>query len=857
LPPGATRSSVIFNNFHCVPHRKKLKRLSMASEPTQGVVARGVAKANCAFGGHQAEGEPHGGRHTRCGASTYTFEKTELKTWRAGINEASALSTKNSHKRRGFTLRQTPHQFMEALERTNTLVDIIRQPSPFSAGPRERLEHRLEHLISEQQEEEEETASRKIKTLQLEGKVLARIHKIDGMHFYCIDFPQRAQPCALHIEVWSATDSSAIRFYVSRSDVPTPSSFDWWSPTNSRLTIAPDDPRFQHGTYWITIAALGSNARYRLVCNSHMQRPVFSTVHKKAAEKMVKKGVMDYLKASQSRMMDSRNSSKPLRPAYREQYRPLSSPAAPSTGGDVDGRTADRRPCVTISRTQSLFCQEHAGGGSNREVGGAATRKPSTESASSWSSNAEPKPAKTLTKEEKETITLQRCDHFEQKYLKATLEPFSLRSRSVSVKDSHFNPEKLRQALALIHEVSSADHDNKNKYENGKVQVKDLCSEFASRSFRHSIENATRSTAHRLGASVASDAHSQAQLPGSPQHQSSLSEQRQHGHQKSRTQAQWALSTEDPRLRKMIGREGLPRRMCMLKRDAIDYRTHSFAEGYFRLSRVGALEMTGDEAGAHEQNKDVPFKHLAQIQELISATEITLPDQPSTFHCFRLEFPDATKDTDFFSTKGSGKIFLTLAAFSPEERSKWLEALNLFAELTAAERERAAKRAAFKRQQKHSKQHLLAQQLSLDKPDAAASSVRSSGVGLGGAGGSGPRFLGDGSLSPSGAQTGPPATLRETPQGASAASTAAATRRGMHAPEHAQPPWSAEGGGGESGAAAESPGTGVDMADSFSLVYAFSQTSSPSRVRPMSAVPWRTADSPPPKNVVRPTSALR
>ena len=42
-------------------------------------------------------------------------------------------------------------------------------------------------------------------------------------------------------------------------------------------------------------------------------------------------------------------------------------------------------------------------------------------------------------------------------------------------------------------------------------------------------------------------------------------------------------------------------------------RTHSFAEGYFRLTRVGALEMTADEAGAHERNKDVSFVHLAQV----------------------------------------------------------------------------------------------------------------------------------------------------------------------------------------------------------------------------------------------------
>eukprot|EP00802_Teleaulax_amphioxeia_P005059 Tamp_05063.p2 GENE.Tamp_05063~~Tamp_05063.p2 ORF type:complete len:482 (-),score=57.33 Tamp_05063:150-1595(-) len=461
--------------------------------------------------------------------------------------------------------------------------------------------------------------------------------------------------------------------------------------------------------------------------------------------------------------------------------------------------------------------------------------------------------------EEKERITLERCNYFEKKHLKTTLEPFSIHSRAVSVEDSPFNPQKLRQTLAHIHEVSSADNDNKKKYENSQVDAMDICSEFMSRSLRQSIESATRSTAHRLGGSAASDKQAHAPVPGSPA--GALSEQHSHGHHKSRTQAQWAVTTEDPRLRSMIGREGLPRRMYMLRRDAIDYRTHSFAEGYFRLTRVGALEMTADEAGAHERNKDVSFVHLAQIQELISATEITLPDQPSTFHCFRLEFP---------STKGNDKFYLTLAAFSPEERSKWLEALNLFTELTAAERERAAKRAAFKKQQKlNTKHHLMAQQLSLDKPDTATSPARPSSVGLAGAGGGPLPPRREGEALPAGATEGGDGGVGSAGRGGEggggrwfgekepAAGARQWTNGGMSqgAPGAASGP-AAAAGAELPGAALKSPGVLTAVGGSFSL------SGASDRVRPMSAVPWSTANasSPPTKytkDAVRPTSALR
>ena len=151
--------------------------------------------------------------------------------------------------------------------------------------------------------------------------------------------------------------------------------------------------------------------------------------------------------------------------------------------------------------------------------------------------------------------------------------------------------------------------------------------------------------------------------------------------QKTRTRAQWAVTTEDPRLRKMIGREGLPRRMHILRNDAVDYRTHSFDTGNFRLSRVGALEMSAANAYDAEGNtEDVDYKHLAQIQELVSATDITLLDQPSCFFCFRLEFPPE-------SPRGAAKVaqgpnagskkhlggqphLITLAAASAEQRTQ-------------------------------------------------------------------------------------------------------------------------------------------------------------------------------------------
>ena len=149
------------------------------------------------------------------------------------------------------------------------------------------------------------------------------------------------------------------------------------------------------------------------------------------------------------------------------------------------------------------------------------------------------------------------------------------------------------------------------------------------------------------------------------------------------------------------------RRLSILRDDAVDFRTHSFQDGFFRLSLVGALEMSTDQRADREEVKDVQYTHVAQVQQLQSAFPIALTDQPSNLHCFQLEFPlddDNTSPKTSVLARGNPDPDsneprrITLAAHSAEERDKWLGALNLFCKLTAAERARASRSAAFQKQ---------------------------------------------------------------------------------------------------------------------------------------------------------------
>ncbi|MGB1604296.1 MAG: hypothetical protein ACPIOQ_66805, partial [Promethearchaeia archaeon] len=117
--------------------------------------------------------------------------------------------------------------------------------------------------------------------------------------------------------------------------------------------------------------------------------------------------------------------------------------------------------------------------------------------------------------------------------------------------------------------------------------------------------------------------------------------------------------------------------------------------------------MSTDQRADREEVKDVQYTHVAQVQELQSAFPIALTDQPSNLHCFQLEFPlddDNTSPKTSVLARGNPDPDsneprrITLAAHSAEERDKWLGALNLFCKLTAAERARASRSAAFQKQ---------------------------------------------------------------------------------------------------------------------------------------------------------------
>jgi hypothetical protein len=179
-------------------------------------------------------------------------------------------------------------------------------------------------------------------------------------------------------------------------------------------------------------------------------------------------------------------------------------------------------------------------------------------------------------------------------------------------------------------------------------------------------------------------------------------------------------------------------------------------------------------------------------------------------------------------------------------------------------------RAAFKKQQKlNTKHHLMAQQLSLDKPDTATSPARPSSVGLAGAGGGPLPPRREGEALPAGATEGGDGGVGSAGRGGEggggrwfgekepAAGARQWTNGGMSqgAPGAASGP-AAAAGAELPGAALKSPGVLTAVGGSFSL------SGASDRVRPMSAVPWSTANasSPPTKytkDAVRPTSALR
>jgi len=79
------------------------------------------------------------GKTQRCGGGTFAHEMQAFRAQEAGLSASDIWKSKHSYKSRGASLKQTPHHFLEALEKTKLVVDIIRAPTPFGGGYRSRL----------------------------------------------------------------------------------------------------------------------------------------------------------------------------------------------------------------------------------------------------------------------------------------------------------------------------------------------------------------------------------------------------------------------------------------------------------------------------------------------------------------------------------------------------------------------------------------------------------------------------------------------------------------------------------------------------------------------------------------------
>ena len=79
-----------------------------------------------------------------------------VKTSLVGLNTVEAMKRKQAHKRRGVSgaassaFLQTPEQFLEALDRTQYVTDVILQPADRSrkrgADYEDRLDYRLQTI---------------------------------------------------------------------------------------------------------------------------------------------------------------------------------------------------------------------------------------------------------------------------------------------------------------------------------------------------------------------------------------------------------------------------------------------------------------------------------------------------------------------------------------------------------------------------------------------------------------------------------------------------------------------------------------------------------------------------------------
>ena len=294
-----------------------------------------------------------------------------VKTSLVGLNTVEAMKRKQAHKRRGVSgaassaFLQTPEQFLEALDRTQYVTDVILQPADRSrkrgADYEDRLDYRLQTLgvdkvASNEEEDIGESWHQPVAKLSLEKKVFATLRRQEGKHLYAVDFCTRTYPCKITIECWSMADSSGVRFYVKKGELPTPASFDWWSPGNGKIEIGADDAADQFGKYYITVLAMGSNATYMLTARYAVHRPPVATEHTRAAERMVKDSVKRHISQSSQRAFASRYGRKTMSADHRDKLQPRPRLRGPRDLGVGGQRTTPVTAGFSAHGTSTTTC---------------------------------------------------------------------------------------------------------------------------------------------------------------------------------------------------------------------------------------------------------------------------------------------------------------------------------------------------------------------------------------------------------------------------------------------------------------------------------------------------------------------
>eukprot|EP00961_Rhodomonas_salina_P056274 755864-Rhodomonas_salina.2 len=343
------------------------------------------------------------------------------------------------------------------------------------------------------------------KRLPLDKALTATIQYTNECHHYVLNFPQMPIASMLRIDIKRRlTKGPEVHLYIGREPVPTPSSFEWQCPCESSLIIDPEDPRFHHGLYWITVYSLGKSAEYTIHCRSMVYRDVKSADHDKVAVKLLGQNIKRRIAKSEEIRVSSR---KELKKSTEKQ----------------------RRKSVTIL-DEGIEYEVH-----------------------------------------------QKFQQFE--WLQSTMELYDLKSRAVSVKNYHFNPIRMRDALVQIQDVLTDDSTAKKRYHNGPTDPLQICEIFLSEAFksfpryRPTSAMSKRSTSP-ISPNRVSPARSRPSTAFTP-----TAKAMETAKQKPTDRRIVLLTSKGQMPASYLGR---------LRADADDFRTHSFDKFYFKLSNGGA-----------------------------------------------------------------------------------------------------------------------------------------------------------------------------------------------------------------------------------------------------------------------------